>query len=163
MKTIPVLILGAFLFGAGLGLSAQNSNPLEGRWDLELDFMGRTAPSWLEIRHSGNATLIGRFVFAFGSARPISEVHPYGDHKFTFSIPNQWEPKGSDMIVHGGLVGDRLEGTLIYTDGSVIPWTGQRAPKLAHVENPKWDRPIELFNGRDLSGWDMDGEKEQWE
>lgn len=162
MKRIPVMIMGAFLFGAGLGLYAQHSSPLEGRWDLELDFMGRTAPSWLEIRHSGNATLIGRFVFAFGSARPISEIHPYGDNKFTFSIPNQWEPKGSDMIVHGGLVDGRLEGSLIYTDGSVLSWTGQRAPKLAHVEDPKWDRPIELFNGKDLSGWHLDGDKAQW-
>src|SRR5690606_10582452 len=45
---------------------------------------------------------------------------------------------------------------------SVISWTGQRAPKLAHTADPKWDRPIQLFNGKDLSGWHVDGEKNQW-
>src|SRR5690606_2480447 len=45
---------------------------------------------------------------------------------------------------------------------SVISWTGQRAPKLAHTPDPKWDRPIALFNGKDLSGWQVDGEKNQW-
>lgn len=148
--------------GVTLDLHSQKSYPLEGRWDLEMDFMGKTAPSWLEIRHSGNATLIGRFVFAFGSARPISEVKTYGDNKFTFSIPNQWEPKGSDMIFHGELADGKLKGTMVYTDGSVLNWTGVKAPKLAYTENPKWDKSINVFNGKDLSGWHVDGEKNQW-
>lgn len=154
-------IICAFIFGA-MNLHSQKISPLEGRWDLEIDFMGKTAPSWLEIRYSGNATLIGRFVFAFGSARPIAEVKPFGENKFTFSIPNQWEPKGSDMIFHGELVDEKLKGTLIYTDGSVLNWTGVRAPKLDYTENPKWDKPIEVFNGKDLTGWRVDGEKNQW-
>ena len=110
------------LLGLTSNLYAQNISPLEGRWDLEMDFMGKTVPSWLEIRHSGHATLLGRFVFAFGSARPISEIETYGENKFTFSIPNQWEPKGSDMIFHGELEDGKLKGTLIYTDGSIIHW-----------------------------------------
>jgi len=162
LKKNTLVFIVALLMLAGGTLYAQKADPLEGRWDLELDFMGKTAPSWLEIRHSGNATLFGRFVFAFGSARPIAEVVPYGQGQFTFAIPNQWEPKGSDMIVHGALVDGTLKGTLIYTDGSVISWTGQRAPKLAHTADPKWDRPIQLFNGKDLSGWHVDGEKNQW-
>lgn len=156
------IFICAFIFGAAFSLYSQKTNPLEGRWDLEMDFMGKTAPSWLEIRHSGNATLIGRFVFAFGSARPIAEVKTYGENKFTFSIPNQWEPKGSDMIFHGELVDEKLKGTMIYTDGSVLDWTGVKAPKLAHTDNPKWDKPINVFNGKDLTGWHVDGEKNQW-
>lgn len=161
IKSTLMMVTALFL-GAATSLSAQNHGSLEGRWDLELDFMGKTAPSWLEIRHSGNATLVGRFVFAFGSARPIAEIVPFGEGKFTFEIPNQWEPKGSNMIVHGALVEGRLKGTLIYTDGTVISWTGQRAPKLAHTADPQWDRPIKLFNGQGLDGWHVDGEKNQW-
>lgn len=157
-----LLVCCGLLLGAILGLKAQTSSPLEGRWDLELDFMGKTSPSWLEIRHSGNATLIGRFVFAFGSARPISEIVPYGKDQFTFSIPNQWEPKGSDMILHGALVDGGLKGTLVFTDGSILNWTGQRAPKLAHTADPKWGKPIALITGSDLRGWHVDGEKNQW-
>ncbi|SDQ75697.1 3-keto-disaccharide hydrolase [Flagellimonas zhangzhouensis] len=156
------IFIFTLLLGVIFNVQAQNISPLEGRWDLEMDFMGKTSPSWLEIRHSGHATLLGRFVFAFGSARPISEVKTYGENKFTFSIPNQWEPKGSDMIFHGELVDDQLKGTLIYTDGSVLHWTGVKAPTLAYTEDPKWDKTIKVFNGKDLSGWHVDGEKNQW-
>lgn len=55
-------------------LCAQESNPLEGRWDLVMTKDGQEMPSWLEVKHSGNNTLVGRFVYAFGSARPIAEV-----------------------------------------------------------------------------------------
>ncbi|RDY61592.1 3-keto-disaccharide hydrolase [Flagellimonas nanhaiensis] len=145
-----------------LNLSAQTINPLEGRWDLEMEFNGKTVPSWLEIRHSGHETLIGRFVFAFGSARPISEIKTEGDSKFSFSIPRQWEPEGSDMVFNGELIDGNLKGSMVYTDGSVVQWTGVRAPKMAYVEDPVWGEPIQLFNGKDLSGWHTDGEKKQW-
>jgi len=149
------LITANFLF-------AQNMHPLEGRWDLELqDFMGKTAPSWLEVRHSGHGTLVGRFVFAFGSARPVSEIETHGD-KFTFSIPRQWEPEGSDMIIHGELKDNNLTGTIVYTDGSIINWKGVPAPKFTSNKEPNWGKPIDLFNGKDLSGWHLDAEKDNW-
>ena len=142
--------------------NAQKQHALEGRWDLTLkNFNGREAPSWLEVRHSGHATFVGRFVFAFGSARPVAEVNIYGD-KFDFAIPRQWEPEGSDMIVHGELKEDRLSGTLIFTDGSVLEWTGVRAPQFRHTDEPKWGKPIDLFNGKDLSGWHADRSSNQW-
>ena len=163
---IKAKLLHLFLFACILGMTvksySQHISPLEGRWDLEMEFNGQTVPSWLEIRHSGNATLIGRFVFAFGSARPIAEVETFGDNKFTFSIPNQWEPKGSDMIFHGELTDGKLKGTMIYTDGSIAEWTGVKAPDLTYTENPKWGKPIEVFNGKDITGWHVDGEKSQW-
>ena len=30
-----------------------------------------------------------------------------------------------------------------------------RAPSLKRASDPKWGKPIQLFNGRDLSGWKM--------
>ena len=142
-------------------LHGQKKYDLEGRWDLEIEFMGKTAPSWLEMRHSGHETLVGRFVFAFGSARPIAEIRTYGN-KFDFSIPRQWEPEGSDMIVHGELKDGLLEGTLIYTDGSIIPWKGKPAPKLPYTESPNWGETIALFNGTSTDGWHFDSNKSQW-
>lgn len=160
-KTLYTLCCALFL-GAVFAMNAQNKIPLEGRWDLEMEFEGKTVPSWLEIKHSGHATLIGRFVFAFGSARPVAEVKTFGDNQFSFSIPRQWEPEGTDMVFHGALVDGKLKGTMIYTDGSVNHWTGVRAPKLAYTENPKWDKPIEVFNGKDLAGWHTDRDPNQW-
>ncbi|WP_420322531.1 3-keto-disaccharide hydrolase [Flagellimonas sp.] len=141
--------------------NAQKFHPLEGRWDLEMEFRGKTVPSWLEVRHSGVETLVGRFVFMMGSARPIAEVKIHGD-KFTFSIPKQWEPAGNDMVFHGELIDDALKGTMIYTDGSVTSWKGVRAPKLLATENPKWDKPVALFNGKNLDGWHLDSDNSQW-
>ena len=71
-------------------LSGQEANSIEGRWNLTLSYDGKEVPSWLEIKHSGLSTLVGRFVFLNGSARPISKIN-YNDSKFSFSIPPQWE------------------------------------------------------------------------
>jgi len=143
------------------GILAQESNPLEGKWDLVIEQNGKQLPSWLEVKHSGLNTLVGRFVYANGSARPISEVETENG-KFSFEIPPQWEDADSDLEFEGQLNGDTLEGTMEYTDGKTYNWSGTRAPKLAYTENPNWGRPIELFNGKDLSGWTTSGEENQW-
>ncbi len=156
-----VLILAFMVMS--IPILAQKVSPIEGRWDLEMDFKGNKVPSWLEIRYSGHETLLGRFVFAFGSARPIAEVKLIGEDQFTFHIPRQWEPEGGDMIFHGKLENDALSGTMIYTDGSIANWTGTRAPRLEATVDPKWGKPIELFNGKDLTGWHVDREKNQWQ
>ncbi|PCJ94092.1 MAG: hypothetical protein COA50_13145 [Flavobacteriaceae bacterium] len=140
--------------------NAQNINPLEGRWDMVINQSGKELPSWLEIRHSGSHTLIGRFVYAFGSARPISEIK-VTDGEFSFEIPPQWEPKGGNMIFTGHMVNNDLAGTMIYTDGKTYNWTATRAPVLEFIENPTWGTPISIFNGKDLSGWHAMGEN-QW-
>ncbi len=142
-------------------ISAQEGHPLEGRWNLTIDQEGEKLPSWLEIRHSGNNTLIGRFTYAFGSARPIAEVKKYGD-LFYFSIPPQWEPGASDMEFQGKIVGTGLEGTMIYTDGKTYHWTAVAAPKLNTVANPKFGKTKKLFNGKNLEGWEIK-ENNQWE
>lgn len=141
-------------------LYAQEVNPLEGRWDVVISQEGKELPSWLEIRHSGTHTLVGRFVYAFGSARPIAEVI-VKDGKFTFAIPPQWEQGDRYMAFEGQLVGDQLKGTMVYTNGKTYEWTASRAPSLAYNENPVWGKPIQLFNGKDLSGWHATGAN-QW-
>lgn len=138
---------------------AQEGNPLEGRWDLVLSKDGKEFPSWLEVMHSGLHTLVGRFVFLNGSARPISEVK-LEDGKFSFSIPPQWE-EGNDLQFEGKMVGEALEGTMVYADGKTYNWMGSRAPKLEYTKNPIWGAPIKLFNGKDLTGWHTLGEN-QW-
>lgn len=133
---------------------------LEGRWDIVIEKDGQQLPSWLEIEHSGHSTLVGRFVYAFGSARPIAVVNVDGN-KFNFSIPPQWEPGNRNMDFAGELVGEQLKGTMVYTDGKSYPWTGVRAPKLKRTGEPQWGEPIALFNGKDLKGWRAMGPN-QW-
>ncbi|WP_149275978.1 3-keto-disaccharide hydrolase [Pareuzebyella sediminis] len=142
------------------GQHANNTNPFEGKWDMVIEKDGKKLPSWLEISHSGTSTYVGRFVYASGSARPISEVK-IDDGTFYFSIPKQWEPEGQDMEFEGSVDGDGLKGEMIFTDGKSYSWTAVRAPKIPYTKNPKWGETIELFNGKDLSGWKAMGEN-QW-
>ena len=140
--------------------NAQDANPIEGWWDLEVSKDGEILPSWLEIRHSGNSTLVGRFVYASGSARPVAEIKE-NDGKFSFSIPPQWEEGDADLEFEGGVDGDGLIGTMLFTDGKTYNWVATRAPKLPHSKNPVWTAPRKLFNGKNLSGWHAEGEN-QW-
>lgn len=140
--------------------SAQKAHELEGRWDLTFNIDGTEKPSWLEISHSGVNTFIGKFVYAFGSARPVSEIKVEGNN-FSFALPRQWEPEGKDMVFSGQLAGETILGTMVYTTGEKYTFRGVRAPKLEYTNNPTWGEPINLFNGKDLEGWRADGEN-QW-
>ena len=154
------LLLFALLLISCTYIQAQDHKFYEGKWDIEIDKNGEKLPSWLEIKHSGVKTLVGRFVYASGSARPISEVNIDGG-KFAFTIPPQWSPDLGDVTVKGEKDGDGLKGTLAFAKGETYNWTAERAPKLSTVENPKWGEPQEIFNGKDLSGWKANGEN-QW-
>ena len=154
-----VVAFGLILASTTLSF-AQQINPIEGRWDMVISQEGEELPSWLEIRHSGSRTLVGRFVYAMGSARPISEVK-MKDGEFSFAIPPQWEDGNTYMEFEGSMNGDVLKGTLLYTNGQTYNWVATRAPQLEYTKNPKWGKPIKLFNGKDLSGWQTMGEN-QW-
>lgn len=154
-----VVAFGLILASTTLSF-AQQINPIEGRWDMVISQEGEELPSWLEIRHSGSRTLVGRFVYAMGSARPISEVK-MKDGKFSFAIPPQWEDGNTYMEFEGSMNGDVLKGTMLYTNGQTYNWVAKRAPQLEYTKNPKWGKPIKLFNGKDLSGWQAMGEN-QW-
>lgn len=141
--------------------AAQDAHPLEGRWNLTVSYEGKDLPSWLEISHSGRNTLIGRFTYAMGSARPIAEVKKFGD-SFYFTIPPQWEDGAANMEFTGRNEGEGLKGEMVYTDGKTYTWTGTRAPKLTATENPRWGKTQKLFNGKNLDGWKIK-DKNQWE
>lgn len=131
-----------------------------GRWDITISKSGKDLPSWLEVQKSGTHTLIGRFVYAFGSARPISEVKGNGG-KYSFSIPPQWEEGTRNMDFEFAASGNTIKGTMVYTDGKTYNFTGVRAPLMIRSSEPVWGQPVKLFNGKDVSGWHTDG-KNQW-
>lgn len=157
MKSVILFLSICF---STLILSSQELNPIEGRWDIEMEFEGKTVPSWLEIRHSGHATLVGRFVFAFGSARPVSEIVE-DEGSISFTIPRQWEPEGGDMEFNAEFMGAEMIGTMKYVDGKLYNWEATKAPDLIRKSAPKWGKQVELFNGSDLEGWSAEGEN-QW-
>jgi len=134
---------------------------LAGRWDLTVIEDGKERPSWLEIEVSGYKTLVGRFVGSGGSARPISKIL-LDQNKFSFSIPLQWEREEKDMVLEGDPGAEGIKGVIHSTGGKDYVFTGVRAPWLTEKKKIVWKKPVHLFNGKDLTGWDMDGKKKQW-
>lgn len=155
-----ILLTTAIIAFAILSTWSQDDQELIGQWSLNIQKDGTTLPSWLEVYKSGHATLVGRFVYAFGSARPVSEVKAVGN-TFSFSIPRQWEAEGVDMSFSGTLEGGKITGQMVYTDAKVYPFTGSRTEKVAYNSNPEWGSPIALFNGKNLDGWHANGTN-QW-
>src|SRR6188472_990857 len=95
MRIIP------FLFAAFIAAQSTQPTapPIIGRWDITIPQPdGSERGSWLEVRHSGVETLVGQFVGASGSARPISKVE-FKDGEMRFVIPPQWERVDGNLVV----------------------------------------------------------------
>jgi hypothetical protein len=122
-----------------------------GRWDLTLKTPVREAPSWLEITQE-NGQLKASMVSRWGHARPLPKVEIVNDH-ITFVSPKEEEDRKDDMVFEGKLSGKTLAGTTTGQDGTPWQWTGARAPDLKRTHDPKWGKPVSLFNGKDLTGW----------
>jgi hypothetical protein len=162
LMLLALLLSGVFITKANK-TSTTNAEkpPLEGRWDMTIHTPNGDLPSWLEVKHSGNTRLVGQFVGSGGSARPISKIN-FVDGKMSFSIPPQWEKEDNDIVVEATLQGDSLTGTITTAKLEKYTWVAYRAPKLWREKEPVWGNPIQLFNGKDLSGWHPSGEINQW-
>lgn len=135
--------------------SVESGKVFLGRWDLTLKAPDGDYPSWLEVRQEGGqlkADMVGRW----GNARPLPKVE-LSKNRLTFVSPKEEEASPTDMVFEGTLVGKTLSGKVNGPDGKIWQWTGRRAPALKTSGEPKWGKPITLFNGKDLSGWHMKG------
>ncbi len=121
-----------------------------GRWDLTLKTPGREYPSWLEITQE-DGQLKARLVSRWGHARPLPKFE-LSNGTITFVSPKEEEDRKDDMVFVGKLSGKTLVGTTTGPDGTPWQWTGVRAPSLKRKSDPKWGKPVQLFNGKDLSG-----------
>ena len=163
---VPFVIMAILAStNAARGQKDAQPDPAIGRWDLTIEMEGGEHPAWLEVEKSGYSTLVGSFVGRFGSARPIAVVQRRGE-EYRFEIPPQWEERKNSLVFEFHVDGDQLEGVTTKGDAEGT-WLvrGARAPKLRPVAEIRWGDPIELFNGRDLTGWkpQLDGVENGWE
>lgn len=123
-----------------------------GRWDLTVQGPDGPYPSWVQVQLRKETELQGRFVGRFGSVRNIAKIG-YADGTLSFDIPIQYEKNKSDLHFEGRLAGDQLEGTTVGENGQSLTWTGVRAPAFGPDRAVTWGVNVELFNGKDLTGW----------
>ena len=148
---ILIVSLQVFSENKTPGGSSASVGPLLGRWDLTLKAPDREYPSWLELSREGGQ-LKAQFVSRWGNARPLPKVE-FSNGQLTFVSPKQEEDRKDDMVFVGKLSGKTLVGTTTGPDGTPWQWTGVRAPSLKRNNPPKWGKPVQLFNSKDLSGW----------
>jgi hypothetical protein len=155
MKHRMVFVLLILMMTVSVATSApmqdESYKPFLGRWDLTLHAPQRDYPSWLEISDK-NGELSAQFVSRWGNARAPSKV-AVSNGVLTFVSPKSEEERPDDMIFEGKRTGNTLSGTTTGQDGTPWTWTARRAPALKRTDSGKWGKPVELFNGKDLSGW----------
>jgi hypothetical protein len=154
-RKIPHVV--AFGMTAGLVIllsfgSGAAEPDIVGRWDLTVGNASNTYPSWLEVTRK-DGRLAGRFVGKVGSARPIRQIE-FADGQLDFSLPPQYENFKGMITFSGTLADDQLKGTTKGEDGT-LPFAGVRAPLLPRNADPKWGKPIVLFNEKSMTGWKL--------
>jgi hypothetical protein len=152
---MPVLV--SIVIAACISTSAQKVGPADpaapflGPWDLTLKAQGQEYPSWIGIGEK-NGSLTAFFTGRWGNARPLPKIAIHGK-RITFVSPKEEEGSNTDLTFEGTLSDGRLSGDLNGPDGTTWSWTGVRAPSLERTGSPAWDKPIQLFDGKDLKGW----------
>jgi hypothetical protein len=159
------LIALILLFSMRLSSQQKNSSDAEattqallGRWDLTLKAPDREYPSWLEITQEDGQRK-ARMVSRWGHARALPKCELSQGGALTFTSPKEEEDRKDDMVFQGKLVGNKLAGTTTGPDGTPWQWTGEKAPSLKRTSDPMWGKPMSLFNGKDLSGWNTSDSK----
>lgn len=135
------------------------SNPADdkdflGRWDITIApaGQGRVRNCWLELTKE-NDTLKGSFNQGGGAVFPLQDLAiENGELKFQHQFGR---PADNLKAVYSArVVSGRLEGTATF---------GKQAPRtLMGIRPPAWPakpalrkpgKPVELFNGKDMTGW----------
>lgn len=155
MKSI-LLTLVFFLFSvAALAQPVGYADPLIGRWDAMVQGAdGRSYPSWFELQYRTETSLMGSFVGRFGSKRHATHVE-YKGGQLTIKIPRQYEAAPDVLTFVGKLSGDQLGGSVQDEKGNTLNWTAVRAPEMRRSAKPAWGKTINLFNGKDVTGWKL--------
>lgn len=154
MKRFVIQLFCLSLFAlTALAQTAGFADAVLGRWDITvLASNGTTYPSWLEVRLRKENELMASFVGRFGSMRYASRVE-FSNGQLTVAIPAQYEQAPKELVFTGKLEGDSLAGSVVDETGQTIQWTAKRAPALTSTKTVSWGKTIQLFNGKDLTGW----------
>jgi len=140
-------------------MAAAADSDFNGRWDISANTPPRPRAWWVELNGVGTPQANGTFVSAYNGDRNTIDTIAVenGELKFTIKPPNNNAKGGGPSVYHARLVGGKLQGTMEVEgrNAPAIQWTAVRAPVIKEHDDGTWKegKPIQLFNGRDTSGW----------
>jgi hypothetical protein len=146
-----IWIMASFPFAVGASSAADDA--FLGRWDITATGSASSRPRicWLELRRDG-ATLAGRFNSGGGAVFDLPQVS-IKNGELTFQYPRDDDQDHSPQIWRATMKDARLHGTAV-ADGKSLTWSGVRGPVWPSTPpQRKPGKPIDLFNGKDVSGW----------
>jgi hypothetical protein len=114
---------------------------------------------WLEVDDAGKPSIHGSFVGAPGGDVNVIPKMRIEKGELVWQFDKHYGGAAGDQTgVYRATIADgKLIGTLRVKglDSAARDFVGTRAPEIADKEDDTWKRgkPIELFNGKDLTGW----------
>jgi hypothetical protein len=167
MRIFPILLAAASIAGAV-------DKDFNGRWDIKVLNEPRARVWWLEVNYAGTPAIKGSFVGAPGGGVDVIPEIKTKDSALEFVFTKPYE-RGRNMPVRRGvytarIVNGKLQGSLEVegVPSASRKFEGVRAPAIPDKDDGKWKasgKPVELFNGKDFTGWRpmIAGEALGWE
>jgi hypothetical protein len=150
---LMMLALIATAWAGSATASPGSGGAFLGRWDITAGGAPLALPRncWLELRHEGGV-LKGRFNSGGGAVFDLPQV-AIENGEITFQYPQGKPPNQTQQVWKATLKDTKLQGKA-QVGGQTLWWTGVRGPvwpATPPVRKP--GKPIDLFNGKDVSGW----------
>jgi Domain of Unknown Function (DUF1080) len=145
-----LILVGALAVSA---LAQKGGSPFLGRWDFDVKTANGVGANWLGVTEKDGGLEIW-FQPTGGNVRQVKDFHVNGRHlSFTAAPASGKRPA---MTWELDAAGEQLTGVQ-KRGNDVMALTGVRAPDLKRSEPKAWTRPVPLFNGKNLDGWEPIG------
>lgn len=152
----------AFAAAHAQDTTVSGAERFNGRWDIKTTGEPPRA-WWLEIENAGTPAPKGKFISAFSGDLNVIEEISINNGILRFGWTRQGrpspdaEPVTRKLVYTANLVNGKLQGTFEVKGSGQPPreWTGVRVPEIKETDDATWreGKPIELFNGQDMTGW----------
>lgn len=146
---------GLFLAGvlAVSALAQGSGSAFLGRWGFDVKTRSGVGANWLGVKESGGSLDIW-FQPTGGHVYQIKDYKVNGSHLTMTVDPgsNGHPPMTWDLEAQGG----KLKGVQKRGD-KTMELSGFREPELKHAAPKAWTKPVALFNGKNLNGWEPIG------
>lgn len=165
MKFFLRILCGClWLMAAATTSMAADKSPFVGYWEMTIPGGGA---GWLGVEHRGD-NLNASMLWGGGSVFPLKSAKIEGDKLVLtreHSVQRTENGKRVDSkvleTIHGTLDGEKIQfaSTKPRANGAgedKAQWSGKRTPampKAPNVAETKFGDPVQLFNGKDLTGW----------